>query len=133
MSEPKNSALDASQEMRYPTATMRTIHTNELPETVAKYLEAANRFDAAGATACFTPDAIVRDEQKDYQGAAAIMQWVLDTSREFRPHVTVIRAEMRGDALRMAGKVVGDFPGSPVELNYEIRLRDNKIDQLTIQ
>ena len=112
---------------------MSTIHTNQLPEAVAKYLEAANRFDATGAAACFTPHAIVRDEQKDHVGSTAIEHWISQTSLQYRPQATVVHAQTTDDRLQMVVNVAGNFPGSPVELDYELRLQEGKIARLTIQ
>lgn len=106
---------------------------NQIPEAVARYFEAANRFDPSAAAACFTSDAIVHDERQDHVGSAAIERWVAHTSREYRPRVTMTSATIAGDTVRIVGTVTGDFPGSPVDLDYEIRLRDGKIAQLNIR
>lgn len=98
-----------------------------------RYVEAANRFDPSAAVACFSRDAVVHDEQQDHVGANAIARWIAQTSRDYRPHVTVIRAQTTGDTVRMGVTVAGDFPGSPVDLDYELRLRDGKIARLNIR
>ena len=107
--------------------------TKHIPTAVTAYLDAANRFDAAGAAACFTPNAVVRDEHKDYIGSPAIERWVSQTSLEYRPRVTETSTQMRANTVRMAVRVTGDFPGSPVALDYEFRLQDGKIAQLDIR
>ncbi|WP_221032599.1 nuclear transport factor 2 family protein [Actomonas aquatica] len=111
---------------------MNTNPTHQLPSVVARYFEAANRFDPPAAAACFTPDAVVHDEQQRYVGPAAIERWVCDTSRAHRPQVTVTRVRTANDFVRIEGTVSGDFPGSPVALDYELRLQDGKIAQLDI-
>ncbi|KAF0095533.1 MAG: hypothetical protein E1N59_1028 [Puniceicoccaceae bacterium 5H] len=112
---------------------MNTNNTNRLPTAVVRYLNAVNRFDAAGAAACFTPNATVRDEQKDHVGSSAIERWVSQTSREYRPHATVTSAQTIADAVQMVVSVTGKFPGSPIKLDYELRLQDGKIAQLNIR
>ncbi|WP_269537846.1 nuclear transport factor 2 family protein [Cerasicoccus fimbriatus] len=112
---------------------MKTNTTDHLPKPVAEYIEAVNRFDAAAAAACFTSEATVHDEGGDHVGAAAIECWVAKTSHRYRPHATITNVQGFGEKLRMAVKVAGDFPGSPIELDYELRVSDGKILELSIQ
>lgn len=111
---------------------MNHLNSLSLPKPIARYLDSANRFDAAGATECFTPDAIVRDEQKEHVGHTAIERWVTQTSQAAQPQVTVISMELLGTTVKMVGTVAGNFPGSPVNLDYEFHLHDGKIARLTI-
>ena len=104
-----------------------------LPAAVTRYLEAANRFDAPAAADCFTADASVHDENHDHAGRDAIRAWIAETSRKYRPAFTVMRASVQGDAVSLSVAVSGQFPGSPVTLDYQLRLRDGKILTLTIE
>lgn len=104
-----------------------------LPDAVTHYLEAANRFDVAAAAGCFTPDAAVHDENRNYVGRDAIRAWVAETSRKYRPRFTVMRTAVSGDEISLSVAVSGQFPGSPVTLDYMLRLRDGKISTLTIE
>jgi hypothetical protein len=112
---------------------MNLTQTTSLPEPVVRYIESANRFDAADATACFTPDAIVRDEQKDHVGHAAIARWISQTIEAYQSHVTVTSVQTLGATVNVVGRVSGSFAGSPLDLDYEFHLRDGKISQLTIR
>src|SRR5882724_8507336 len=103
-----------------------------LPAAVTRYLEAANRFDATAAADCFTADASIHDENHDYAGRDAVRAWVAETSRKYRPAFTVMRASVNGDDVSLAVAVAGQFPGSPVTLDYALRLRDGKISALDI-
>ncbi|MDB6115527.1 MAG: polyketide cyclase [Lacunisphaera sp.] len=118
------------------TTAMKTITASRpasLPAAVTRYLEAANRFDAVVAADCFTADASVHDENHDYVGRDAIRAWVAHTSGKYRPAFCVLRATMSGDAVSLSVAVSGQFPGSPVTLDYQLRLRDGKIFTLTIE
>src|SRR4051812_21395250 len=106
--------------------------SSALPTAVTRYLEAANRFDAAVAADCFTVDASVSDENRDYAGRDVIRAWIAENSRKYRPVFTVMRVSMNGDLVSLAVAVAGQFPGSPVTLDYTLRLRDGKIESLTI-
>jgi hypothetical protein len=107
--------------------------TTVLPAAVARYLDAANRFDAVTAADCFTADASVHDENHDYTGRDAIRAWVAETSRKYRPAFTLMRAGVDGANASLSVAVSGQFPGSPVTLDYQLRLRDGKISTLTIE
>lgn len=110
---------------------MNPVNTISLPAVVADYFEAANRFDAVAAAACFTPDAMVRDNGREFIGTAAI-EGLMVESNEVQPHVTVTRAKVEGDTAAVVGTVAGNFPGSPVELDFAFHLQDGKISQMTV-
>jgi len=74
----------------------------------------------------------VHDENNDYLGRDAIRAWIDETSRKYRPTFTVMRASTTGDAADLSVAVSGQFPGSPVTLDYALRLRDGKISALDI-
>src|SRR5580704_14699473 len=98
--------------------------TASLPTAVTDYLAAADRF---------TADATVHDEDHDYTGRDAIRGWVDETSRKYRPAFTVMRASSNGDDVDLAVAISGQFPGSPVTLDYHLQLRAGKIFTLTIE
>ena len=112
---------------------MNTNTNVTLPDAVTRYFDAANRFDADSAAACFTSDAVVHDEGKDHVGTEAIRSWVAHTSESYQPQVTVLGAQENGDKLSVAARVAGQFPGSPAELGFELSLRDGKIAELGIR
>jgi len=111
---------------------MKTTTLN-LPEIVTRYFAAANRFDPALAAECFAADATVHDENRDYVGPDAIRGWVAETSRKYQPTFTLMRASVKDDHVSLTVAVSGRFPGSPVTLDYQMRLRGGKIFTLTIE
>jgi ketosteroid isomerase-like protein len=111
---------------------MKTTTTN-LPPAVTEYFAAANQFDAPRAAECFAADAKVHDENHDYAGRDAIRAWIEQTSRKYRPTFTLMRTSVREDQVSLSVAVAGHFPGSPVTLDYEMRLRDGKISALNIE
>ena len=113
--------------------TMNTTDRLSLPGVIVRYFEASNRFDAESAAACFAPDATVRDEGHTRVGREAIKKWVSEAGEKYRPHATVIGAREEGDKMVLEVRVVGEFPGSPIELKFEFALRNDVIAQLTIQ
>jgi hypothetical protein len=104
----------------------------ELTAPIGAYIAGSNAHDATACAACFTDDAIVRDEDRERQGNAAIRAWVEEVSRKYRHTVDVLDvAEMDGQTI-VIGRVAGNFPGSPVELRYAFTLAGEKIARLEI-
>lgn len=112
--------------------TINTAVSILLPDAVARYFEAANRFDPESAAACFTSDASVRDEGHSYIGTDAIKQWVFMAGEKYRPHATVLSTNKEGEKIDVAVRVAGQFPGSPIELTFVFLLRNDAIAELSI-
>jgi ketosteroid isomerase-like protein len=111
--------------------TTKTAEPLDLPAPVAAYFVA----DATGAEAvaeCFTDGAVVIDERQEYRGRTAIARWKAEASAKFRYTVERLGVHVSGDQTTVAGRVTGDFPGSPVELQYHFTLEGDKITRLEI-
>ena len=76
----------------------------QLPAPIDLYVEAENSGEVEALSQCFAPDATVRDEKRTYEGLAAI-----NTAR-----------------------LTGDFPGSPVTLEFVFVDEGGKIRSLEI-
>jgi uncharacterized protein (TIGR02246 family) len=105
----------------------------ELPTAIAAYIAGSNAHDAAACAACFTDDAVVRDEGRERQGNAAIREWMEEVSEKYRPTVDVIDVGQTDDQTIVTGRVAGNFPGSPVDLRYTFTLAGEKIARLEIR
>ena len=136
MGEAKNTALGSRAPIGYServtTPKMKTTTIN-LPDAVSRYFAAANASDAACASESFAADATVHDENRDYVGRDAIRGWVAETSRKYQPTFTLMRTSVKYDHVSLSVAVSGRFPGSPVTLDYEMRLRDGKIVTFKIE
>jgi hypothetical protein len=106
--------------------------TKSLPLVVSRFLEAANLWDENLAAACFTTNGTVRDEDREFEGRKEIQGWVAETSRRYRPSFVPLKTFASDDAVRGQIAVSGQFPGSPVTLDYEFRVENGKISILTI-
>lgn len=102
-----------------------------LPEPIAAYFQADNQ-DGGAVTHCFTQDARVRDEGQTHEGHAAIEAWKAGASSRFSYTTTPIKLEKMDRGYLVIGHVVGDFPGSPVDLRYRFTLERGKIASLEI-
>jgi hypothetical protein len=85
-----------------------------------------------GVAQCFTDGAVVIDERQEYRGRTAIARWKAEASAKFRYTVDRLGAHVSGDQTTVTGRVTGDFPGSPVDLQYRFTLEGDKIARLEI-
>jgi ketosteroid isomerase-like protein len=111
--------------------TTKTAEPLDLPAPVAAYFVA----DTTGAEAvaqCFTDDAVVIDQRQEFRGRTAIARWKAEASAKFRYTVDRLGAHVSVDQTTVTGRVRGDFPGSPVDLQYRFTLEGDKIARLEI-
>jgi hypothetical protein len=104
----------------------------ELPKPIAAYFAGSNAHDAGACVTCFTDDAVVRDEGREWRGAAAVGAWKEEVTRKYQPTVEVIAVAQTDGKTVVTGRVSGNFPGSPVDLRYAFTLAGEKISRLEI-
>jgi hypothetical protein len=105
----------------------------DLPAPIAGYFAAENSDDAAALTACFLPDAAVQDEGRRIQGIAAIKAWKRDGKAKYQHKIKIISATENGSETIVRGLVSGNFPGSPIELDFVFVLKDGMIAALEVR
>ncbi len=103
----------------------------ELPPTIADYF-AADQGDSEAVALCFTENAVVKDEDQTYSGRAAIKKWKASTSVQYHYTSDPFELETDGNTKVVTSHLVGDFPGSPVDLRYFFVLEGEKIASLEI-
>jgi len=111
--------------------TTKTAEPLDLPAPVAAYF-AADTTGAEAVAQCFADGAVVIDERQEYRGRTAIARWKAEASAKFRYTVDQLAAHVSGDQTTVTGRVTGDFPGSPVDLQYHFTLEGDKIARLEI-
>ena len=111
--------------------TTKTVEPIDLPAPVAAYF-AADTTGAEAVAQCFTDGAVVIDERQEYRGRTAIARWKAEASAKFRYTVERLGVHVSGDQTTVTGRVTGDFPGSPVDLQYRFTLEGDKIARLEI-
>lgn len=111
--------------------TMKAAEPIDLPPPVAAYF-AADTTGAEAVAQCFTDGAVVIDERQEYRGRTAIARWKAEASAKFRYSVERLGVHVSADQTTVTGRVTGDFPGSPVELQYHFTLEGDKIARLEI-
>ncbi|GAA5235074.1 nuclear transport factor 2 family protein [Verticiella sediminum] len=103
-----------------------------LPAPISTYFEISNGADIARIVRCFTQDALVVDESRTYRGHDAIQSWQREAQRKFEYTVEPVSVSKKGDLLTVTASVVGNFPGSPVQLDHVFALSGDKISSLEI-
>ena len=111
--------------------TTKAAEPIDLPSPVAAYF-AADTTGAEAVAQCFTDGAVVIDERREHRGRTTIAQWKAEASAKFRYTVERLGVHVSGDQTTVIGRVTGDFPGSPVELQYRFTLEGDKIARLEI-
>ncbi|CAD5109972.1 nuclear transport factor 2 family protein [Zestomonas carbonaria] len=106
--------------------------STQLPNPIATFFEVSNGADSALLAQCFAPGATVHDEGRTHQGHAAIRAWLQEAQRLYEYSVEPLEASQQGTSIRVLARVVGNFPGSPVQLEHLFRLSGDRIASLEI-
>ncbi|MNB95097.1 SnoaL-like domain protein [compost metagenome] len=113
------------------------METSLLPKVIQHFIAAANKPDPDAYVNCFSEDAIVHDEGKEWAGKAAISKW--SAGHHFSVHITLEpkqHKEHEGETI-VAFKVDGDFDKTglpdPLYLDFYFQIHDDKIKQLAIR
>ena len=104
----------------------------ELPAPIAAYFSADKGGNAQAIAECFTQDAKVIDEGNTYIGRDAIRQWMANASTQYTYTVEPFAIAQDGDSTVVTSHLVGNFPGSPVDLRYLFVLDGDEIAELEI-
>ena len=107
--------------------------TPELPAPVATYVDAERAKDTERLVSAFTADAVVRDEEHDYHGVDAIKAWKQDAETKYQYVMDPLDASVDGQTVRLRARLTGNFPGSPVDVDYTFTLAGDKITSLEIR
>ncbi|MGF7149630.1 ketosteroid isomerase-like protein [Sphingomonas zeicaulis] len=103
-----------------------------LPGPIAEYFAADAAQDAGAVARCFSDEAIVRDEGHAYSGRTAIRVWKEKTARKYDCTFEPVAVATEGDRTVVTGPVVGNFPGSPIDLRYAFTLDGGTIAGLEV-
>lgn len=106
--------------------------TIELPPAIATYFAKDKKADAKGIAECFTKDAIVIDEGNTYTGRDAIRKWMANASTKYTYTVEPFSITEELGQTVVSSHLVGNFPGSPVDLRYCFVIDGDQISRLEI-
>lgn len=105
----------------------------ELPSAIAAYFDNDKKGNAKAISDCFTQDAVVLDEGNTYTGRDAIRTWMANASTKYTYTVEPFSIEKQGGKTVVRSHLVGNFPGSPVDLRYFFVIDGDKIAELEIK
>ncbi|MBH5329584.1 nuclear transport factor 2 family protein [Eikenella sp. S3360] len=100
-----------------------------LPTPVAAYFAAA---DLQAIADCFTANAVVYDENREHRGHAAIRDWHAASAAAVQVVNTPIAATTHGNQTVVTAEVSGNFPGSPIKLQFVFTISGSLIERLEI-
>jgi len=103
-----------------------------LPKPIAVYVSAENSGDTNLFDECFAHDAVVRDESETHSGLAAIKSWKAETKRKYQHTVDPLRITDQDGKFVVTNRLTGNFPGSPLELDFVFAIEGDKIASLEI-
>jgi SnoaL-like domain len=103
------------------------------PVPIERYVQIANSGTVEAASECFALDATVYDEGWTYEGVAAIKNWMAATKKKYGHTITPLELAGRGGQSILKAQLTGNFPGSPITVNFSFVLADGKIRSLEIR
>ncbi len=74
----------------------------------------------------------MKDEGHTYKGRAAIKEWKTDASAKYEYTCEPFACEEKDGKKVVTSHLVGNFPGSPVDLRFFFKLEGDKIASLEI-
>ena len=105
---------------------------DNLPKPIKLYIAGENTGDANLFDQCFTEGAAVRDENETHRGLADIKKWKAETRKKYQHTVEPLSFTEEDGKTILTNRLTGNFPGSPIELDFVFTLADDKIVSLEI-
>jgi SnoaL-like protein len=105
---------------------------DNLPKPIALYVAAENSGDVNLFDQCFVDNAVVQDERETHTGLAAIKKWKAETKKKYQHTVDPLSFAEKAGKTVVTNRLTGNFPGSPIELEFVFTLAGGKILSLEI-
>ncbi|HEV3394201.1 MAG TPA: nuclear transport factor 2 family protein [Chthoniobacterales bacterium] len=105
---------------------------DNLPKPIRLYIAGENTGDANLFDECFAEGAVVRDEDETHRGLAEIKKWKAETKKKYQHTVEPLSFTKENGKTIVTNRLTGDFPGSPIELEFVFTLDGDKIVSLEI-
>ena len=104
-----------------------------LPKPIEVFMSSENMHDTDALAECFASDATVQDEGQTLKGLKAIKAWRLETAKKYQHTLEPVAASARDGKTVVSTKLTGNFPGSPITLDFVFTLQGDKIAALEIK
>jgi hypothetical protein len=103
-----------------------------LPKVINDLVTAQNNFDRTAYATCFSETAVVFDEGRTHTGRKSIEQWIDDANKRYKATMKPVDFEEHEHEALLKAEVSGDFPGSPIVMTYQLKIKDGLIQSLQI-
>lgn len=101
-----------------------------LPKVIEDLVKAQDNFDSNAYANCFTETAVVFDEGKTHQGRKEIEKWINKANETYQ--ATMKPLDYSETEQILEAEISGNFPGSPLVLNYQFEIMNQQIQSLKI-
>jgi len=105
----------------------------QLPSIISELIIAQNNQNSTAYTNCFTETAIVKDEGNTYRGKTEIWNWIEAANNTVQPMMKALTYKGSDKECVLSAEVSGNFPGSPVVLEYYHTIENDLINTLRIE
>jgi hypothetical protein len=105
----------------------------DLARPIAIYIAAENEGNTEALAQCFAEDAVVRDEDQTSEGLDAIKRWKAETRKKYQHTIEPLAVAQKDGKTIVTNRLTGNFPGSPIDLEFVFTLDGNKIASLEIR
>jgi len=102
------------------------------PPIIAALVKAKNDRDTKAVVACFADDAVVHDEGKKITGLTEITKWSDKGFKKYQYTIDPTGIAKDGKDTVLTATLTGNFPGSPVSLDFRFTIKNDMIRGLTI-
>ncbi len=104
-----------------------------LADPIDRYFAADALPDDNNTAAVFSHNAEVHDEGRTHRGVEAIRAWKAEGKAKTAYTVEPLAVSLVGKQTHVSAKVAGNFPNSPVTLNYAFTIANDQIVDLDIR
>ena len=104
----------------------------ELPKPISAFFAAGSGHNTETLAQYFTDGAVVRDEGRTMEGLAAIEEWKAETKKKYQHTIEPLASVQKDGKTVVTARVAGNFPGSPVDLQFVFSVEAGKIVSLEI-
>jgi hypothetical protein len=95
-------------------------------------ITAQNQNDSQAFVAIFSQNAVVYDEGHTHRGTQEIESWNVATNKKYATQLELVQTTGDDTNLIATMRVSGNFEGSPIKLNYHLKIYADKITELRI-
>ena len=103
-----------------------------LPPPLELFVRSENSGNLDALSECFASNATVRDEGRSYEGLAAIKEWMAGTKKKYNHTIAPLKVVRQGAKTVLMAQLTGNFPGSPVKLEFSFVVAGGRIVSLEI-